>query len=287
MSDLSHLTRSFIRIQAPPSPWKGARVVRHQFSAKKSVDKLIDHYTVDLNISTAFHLETKHGAKYRQTFMAPEALVIRPANETTTLAWRTPLDVITVRLEPWLVRNIAEEHTASGTVELPERYGDVDAQIAYICRALWAEATAGNPSGSLFGESLATALAVRLLKNYSVCSVPADMQGKLSPRRWKLVRDFVEENLGNDIGLAEIAAVAGLSPYYFSRCFKSTVGITPHQYLIERRVARAERMLQHSPLSISQVAAQCGFADQSHLTRHMKRLLGVTPRMLGERKNLP
>jgi len=287
MSSSLRAARSFIKIQAPPSPWKGARVVRHQFSAKKSDDKLIDHYTIDLNISTAFHLETKHGAGYRQTFMAPEALVIRAANETTTLAWRNPIDFITVRLEPWLVRNIAEEHSASGAVELPEKYGEVDPQITYICRALWAEATAGNPSGSLFGESLATALAVRLLKNYSVRSVPSEPQGRLSPRRWKLVRDFVEENLGSDIGLAEMAAVAGLSPYYFSRCFKATIGITPHQYLIERRVAHAKQLLQHSPLSVSQIAAQCGFADQSHLTRHMKRLLGVTPRALGERKNLP
>lgn len=261
--------------------------MRHQFSAKKSDDKLIDHYTVDLNIGSAFNLETKHGSSYRQTFMQPEALVIRPANETTTLAWRNPIDFITVRLEPWLVRSIAEEHSPTGVVELPENYGEVDPQITHICRALWAEATAGNPSGSLFGESLATALAVRLLKNYTVRSAPADIEGRLSSRRWKLVKDFVEENLGNDIGLAEMAGVAGLSPYYFSRCFKATIGITPHRYLIERRVARAKQLLLHSPLSVSQVAAQCGFADQSHLTRHMKRLLGFTPRALGERKNLP
>jgi AraC family transcriptional regulator len=77
--------------------------------------------------------------------------------------------------------------------------------------------------------------------------------------------------------LAEIAAVARLSPYHFARQFKAATGL-PHQYVIKRRVELAKQLLQAGGhLSLAQVAARAGFADQSQFTHHFKRLVGVTP----------
>ena len=74
-----------------------------------------------------------------------------------------------------------------------------------------------------------------------------------------------------------MAAVARLSPYHFARQFKAATGLPPHQYVIARRVERAKHLLQGGGLTLAQVAARAGFSNQSHLSHHFKRLVGVTP----------
>ena len=78
----------------------------------------------------------------------------------------------------------------------------------------------------------------------------------------------------------EIAGVAHVSPYHFARSFKAATGLSPHQYVIQRRVERAKTLLTGGDLSIAEVAGAVGFANQSHLAFHLRRLLGVSPKAL-------
>ena len=87
----------------------------------------------------------------------------------------------------------------------------------------------------------------------------------------------VEAHLSESMDLAELAAIAGLSVYHFARAFKQTAGVTPHHYLVHRRIERAQEMLARSGLPLSEIALAVGFSDQSHLARHFRQTLGVTP----------
>ncbi|BCM92685.1 virulence regulon transcriptional activator VirF [Abditibacteriota bacterium] len=263
--------------QSGAALWHGARVLRGYYPQFEVEDRVAPHFAIDIHLSKPYSLEWKRRGTYERTWMVQSNLCLSPANEPISMRWRDTLELLSVHLEPSLISKTAEAMGLRGQFEIPERHGDTDTQVEHICRALWVESEAGYPTGRIFSDSLSTALASRLLKNYGVQRPKSESEAHLSPRSWKAVRNFIEEHLDQNIGLEELAQVAGLSSYYFARCFKATVGLSPHQYIIERRIERARHLLSNSSLSIAHIALQCGFSDQSHLTRHMKRLMGVTP----------
>jgi transcriptional regulator of acetoin/glycerol metabolism len=103
-------------------------------------------------------------------------------------------------------------------------------------------------------------------------------QGGLSPGAMRRVREYVEVHLGESIDLSMLAGVAGLSMHHFARQFKQSAGVTPHAYLTQKRVERAQEMLVQTGLSLAEIAFAVGFFDQGHLARHFRHMLGTTPR---------
>jgi AraC family transcriptional regulator len=116
---------------------------------------------------------------------------------------------------------------------------------------------------------------------------PGDMQidgsrrrAMLSSMQQRLVTSRLLDNLTDDPGLAELASLCGLSRGYFIRAFKQTTGLPPHRWLLMQRVSRAKTLLVSSNTPIGAIALECGFADQSHLTRVFTRMFGIAPATL-------
>ena len=103
-------------------------------------------------------------------------------------------------------------------------------------------------------------------------------QGGLSPGAMRRVREYVEVHLDESIDLSMLARVAGLSVHHFARQFKQSAGVTPHVYLTQKRVERAQEMLVQTDLPLAEIACVVGFFDQGHLARHFRHMLGTTPR---------
>jgi AraC-like DNA-binding protein len=103
-------------------------------------------------------------------------------------------------------------------------------------------------------------------------------QGGLSPGAMRRVREYVEVHLGESIDLSMLAGVAGLSVHHFARQFKQSAGVTPHVYLTQKRVERAQEMLVQTDTSLAEIAFAVGFFDQGHLARHFRHMFGTTPR---------
>ena len=102
--------------------------------------------------------------------------------------------------------------------------------------------------------------------------------GGLTAGALRRVREYVNLHLSESIDLLMLAAVAGLSMHHFAREFKHSAGVTPHHYLIQKRIERAQQMLAQTDLSLAEIAYAAGFSDQSHLARHFRHMLGTTPR---------
>jgi AraC family transcriptional regulator len=104
-------------------------------------------------------------------------------------------------------------------------------------------------------------------------------EGVPSRRKLRTVIEYITENLEGAPRVDQMAAVARLSPSHFARQFKAATGLPPHQYVIARRVERAQQLLKSDDeVALAEVAVRVGFVDQSHFCFHFKRIVGVTPR---------
>ena len=186
---------------------------------------------------------------------------------------------------PELLALVAEEFDLDpARIEIRNRFQVRDAQLESIGWALKAEMESGYPSGRLYVDGLALSVATRLLcgHNSRALPEPGKQSGCLSDRRLRQVLSYIEDHLSQDISLVDIAAVAGLSVSHFKSLFRESVGLPPYQYLIRRRVDRAKGLLQEGNLTISQIALETGFAHQSHMAHHIRRVLGVSPKQIRE-----
>jgi AraC family transcriptional regulator len=130
-------------------------------------------------------------------------------------------------------------------------------------------------------ESLAKALAAHMVINNHNCrppDSPQPYQGGLPPFQLNRVTAYIEANLDRELSLAEIAEKLGMSPYYFCRQFKQAIDITPHAYIIQRRVEKAKSLLSDKEMSILTIALACGFANPSHFAKCFRKETGISPK---------
>jgi AraC family transcriptional regulator len=147
-----------------------------------------------------------------------------------------------------------------------------------VLLAMTTDLDVGSPAGPLYGESLANALAVYLLKRYAVRRyTPVAYRGGLPGYRLKRVLDYIGDNLANDLNLSQLAAVAGMSSHYFAELFRRSTGYAPHRYVLLQRIERAKRGLRDSSRSVLEVGLDAGFQNPSHFARTFRKFVGVSP----------
>jgi AraC family transcriptional regulator len=174
-------------------------------------------------------------------------------------------------------------HQISATVanqDIPNLCPMRDDFLKTCALTLREELVSGFPGGGLYGDSIAVAMANHLIVRYGAKRLMPESipQKGLSENTAQIVIDYIEANYATDISLDDLAVLVHLSPFYFSRLFKLSTGLSPHQYLIRCRARRAkELILANSQTSLKEVAQAVGFYDAAHLSRHFKRLHGVLP----------
>ncbi len=176
---------------------------------------------------------------------------------------------------------VGETGVDPDTVDLHYQGGFRDPLIEHIAWAIRAEMTNPAPAGRLLVETLAAALAVHVVRQYSNLA-PASIslpsaRGALDHRRLRRVTDFIEAELGEDLTIEALAKEALLSPFHFARAFKGATGTAPHRYLTHRRIERAKTLIGEGELPLAEVADECGFSSQAHFTRRFKHFVGTTP----------
>lgn len=132
--------------------------------------------------------------------------------------------------------------------------------------------------GRTNGEAHLRGVALRLLPLFDP-AIPVEerRRGGLTGSQVRRVRDYVESDPARALTLSELAGIARLSPFHFAREFKHTTGWTPWDYVVQRRLLHAATRLRDGDMTVDQIALACGFSNASHLSRHLRRVLGLSP----------
>jgi AraC family transcriptional regulator len=280
--DIDRLLLQDPAITSECAQWNGLSMAHfNDYPAGEACEHSLTHHVLNImDFPGAITAQRRLDDCYGQHHYRRGDTILVPAHTTHWARWHGDGDMTVIILDPEFVDRVAQEATGGDRVCLVPRIAVADPRLHHIALALRSELETGCTMGRLYGESLATALAALLVHEYGVRRPQAIENEGLPPRILRQVRDYIEAHLERSLGLEELAAIAHISPHYFVKCFKQATGLTPHQYVIQARVQQAQRLLSLGDMAIVDVAQAVGFANQSHLNRHCKRLLGVTPRQL-------
>ncbi|NER35407.1 MAG: AraC family transcriptional regulator [Oscillatoria sp. SIO1A7] len=239
-------------------------------------------HTLFVNLtSRPLHYLQKQDGKTHTGLYSHGDMLVTPANTPLFVRWEGNENCLQIQLPALFLKQIAEETLGKNgdRLTLVPTFQSRNHQLEAIATLLMAEVRQHQPNGALYLDSLANVLAVQLLRHYGTTStqVPS-YEGGLPTYQLNRVLDCVDSRLAEDIKLADLAGLLGMSQFHFGRMFKQSMGISPHQYVIQQRIERAKRLLKNSDRAIIDIALECGFTSHSHLSKQFRKVMGMTPR---------
>lgn len=277
--------RPCAQAQALPG-WTGLRIVR--FAVPEAVTDrhvLAPHPIVSLLCEGQLASRMRMGAREMRAEVQANGLMFYSGGKEIDVAhWQArQATLIAVEIDPERLRM-----DAPGEGRSPGRHlrGDpcfADPELAALVRLLWREGHAGCPQGRLFADSLCLGLAMHVYRRFGETrSERGEAGARLTHRQLQRIDDYIDAHLDQSIGLDDLAQAVGLSRFHFSRVFSNTLGRSPYQHVIRKRLERARHLLVSSELSVAAVALCAGFSSQAHFSALCRRELGATPRSLRE-----
>jgi AraC family transcriptional regulator len=198
----------------------------------------------------------------------PRGLIDKPYHALAFYLPRAALDEIADDANAPPIRDLSYE--PGGSVN--------DVTISSLGRLMLPALSLPDQANALFVDHVLLALGVHVAQTYgSMRPMLRPARGGLVPWQERRATEILRANLKGGVALREVARECGLSVGYFSHAFRRTLGVAPHQWLIEQRVALSKEKLRDDRLSLTDVAAECGFSDQSHLTRAFRQTVGISP----------
>lgn len=226
------------------------------------------------------HTSTPGTRTSSKTFVRRSGMIdIMPAGtKLHEVRWRGgSATCVAVNLTSHTLRELFGENVPHFDPEQGARYGLVDEHVFDLVTRLQNQLSQGEPLGAAYVQGLSLTLASYVFAMPAL-HMPARLAAGATPGLdAEAIISFVEEHLGDNLGLVELARVAGYSPDHFARQFRRTFQVSPYQYILRRRIERAKSLLRDPRRAIAEVALACGFSSQAHLSAIFKRTTGVSP----------
>lgn len=203
---------------------------------------------------------------------------IIPANRPYRARWLRRADLTVFFLAPQLLSEASESICGYASSRIMERGAALDPFLRQVGNHVAGRLRRAGSAKMFYLDSIAHLLAEHLVTNYGCAPIRTNREVGLPKHLLDRAIEFIECNLTQCLTLSHIAAAVELSPFYFARLFRYSMGTSPHRYVTHRRIERAKELLHDTQYSLSDVAAATGFSDQSHMTCIFGRIAGTTPR---------
>lgn len=250
-------------------------------AAEMPRERYVQHHVLINLLEEMQRVENWREGEHRETTLRQGDIVITPAGLENGWRWHVRSKVIIITIIPEQLERFAQREL--GLLLTERQLRDVpqisDPDLTSAAQLLLSALETRSSGSEVMYESLARVFTVKLLERYGEeAAAEAKFSRAFTARHYKRVLDFVSDHFGDQVAIADLASVAGLSEAHFSREFRKTIGDSPHQFLMRFRVEQAAKMLADPASALSEIAHACGFSDQAHLTRLFKRFMGQTPR---------
>jgi len=243
-------------------------------------EKRLPHHLVSLVLRPSPRVSTRlEGGRMHTEPSAPGHIFVIPAGCNHWASWKRGTDFISAYLAPEaLAGAVSDEGLDAPGLELAHRAHVYDPELAAILLTMQGQLNGPHAEDRLFIDTLGVQLAVQLARQHGTAPLCLrSYRHGLSRAKMTVVLDYMNAHLSQNIELGELANLVELSKFHFLRLFRTACGVTPHDYLVRRRVEVATNILLHEDASLADVAYRLGFADQSHFTRHFRRITGASP----------
>ena len=235
-----------------------------------------DYHRVAVALTAHAGVAYVDGGSAQSARFSPDELSFTPAGVSIRTIFPAVRLIHTLQ-SPETYDTISSELVRGGKTHFETRYPINDPLVSQIVSTITRE-TERHSLDHILVDALNTALAVRMVRHFiDPSKIAPPPSGGLSRERLQRVRDYIEGHLDDRLTLADLAGVACLSPYHFSRSFKLALGIGTQRYVIQRRLERAKTLMRRTNQPLAWIAQEAGFADQSHLTSVFRRETGLTP----------
>jgi AraC family transcriptional regulator len=265
--------------------WKGLVIESHRGEPGERPESVAEQYILGLWCKhTALGEHISGRGRYVPFAKRPGTITLSPPGGILPrVRSSNPFEIVLCALDLSFVNGVRDELERPAD-EVRYQTGFYDATLRQLISLLAAEARQGGPMGRLYADHLAHALAMRLFFLEAAEKQKASAGVSALPRH--LLRRVQERmhDLCTDLDLETLAAESGYSRCHFLRMFQVATGYTPHRYLLQLRLERAQALMRRRATSLIDIAADCGFSSHAHMTNVFRKLLGVTPSLY--RRNL-
>ena len=221
------------------------------------------------------------GHSGERALIGPRRICLTPGQATTRWQHSGHPEILQVYLRRSVYEGAVSEICGcdASAAELVPRFAMLDPLLEQLAIAIHGALQDGTVEDGLYIDTIAQMMAVHLARQHSTRSRPGravPVQSIQSSKMRRLI-EYIESNLESDLSLEAMGGEVGISPLYLARAFKAAMGQSPHQYVIARRVERAQELLRNTDMAVVDVALAVGFSSQSHLSHWFVRQVGVSP----------
>ena len=249
-----------------------------------------DCHVVSIGLGTMNCRYAVSGRTVQDGITAAGVLHVTEPAVASHCVFRGPAETLHLHVPNSLIAECCRDLGGQSAVLRSEPALTRDPLVEQLGRALLRVEDVGEPFGPLYADSISIAIVTRLLaaaRQRVASERPASERRKPGLPKWRLKRavDYVEARLAEPVSLADMASAAGLSRMHFAAQFKAITGLRPHEYLLRRRIERAQEMLLRDERSLVEIALSVGFQTQSHFAMVFKRFAGNPPRVWRRSRN--
>jgi len=269
-----------ITFDSASSAWKGMSLRGYHYpELDVAIPRMRDYMFVIYRGGQSNMSRRRDGPWEDHQVVGPGIVSVLTRAEESQWRWDKPIDVSHLYLSHSSIESVASEvfEKDINNIELSDKVRSEDTVLPALVSQLESELVMGDFGGQLYVDSLRNQACIHVLRNYSNVVFNNISQGQFNRAQKSLLINFIDEHLERNISIEDLAGLLQMSTFHFSRKFAKDFSCPPHAFVVKKRVEKAMRLLTETNMPIKVIFTQCGFSDQSHMTRIFGRLIGVTP----------